>query len=399
MSDDNELVFAPLGGLGEIGMNCALYGFGPPRGRKWLMVDLGVAFAGDDLPGVDLILPDLALHREGEEGSRRHHHHACARGPYRRPRRSLAAARRAGLCDALRRRPRRNAPPRRARRAEDPDQDRRARARGSTSARSTSSSFRRAFDPRELRPGHPHAGRPRRPYRRLEDRPDAAGRHADRRGAPAGARRRRRSRAVCNSTNVLREGESPSEADVATKSRALVGKAKGRVIVTTFASNVARLRAAAEAGLRRRPAGHDHRPRDGARRRGGARMRLSRRRAAACSARTRSSACRATRFWRSPPAARASRAPRWRASPRTSIRSPSLAAAISSSSPRAPFPATRRRSARSSTASSAGRRGRHRPRRSWSMSPAIRAAPKLAQDVRLAASRRSRFPRMASRCI
>ncbi len=61
MSDDNEFVFAPLGGLGEIGMNCALYGFGPPRGRKWLMVDLGVAFAGDDLPGVDLILPDLAF--------------------------------------------------------------------------------------------------------------------------------------------------------------------------------------------------------------------------------------------------------------------------------------------------------------------------------------------------
>jgi ribonuclease J len=61
MSDDNELVFASLGGLGEIGMNCALYGFGPPRSRKWLMVDLGVAFAGEDLPGVDLVLPNLAF--------------------------------------------------------------------------------------------------------------------------------------------------------------------------------------------------------------------------------------------------------------------------------------------------------------------------------------------------
>src|SRR5450432_3627719 len=58
MSEQNQLVFAPLGGLGEIGMNCALYGFGPAARRKWLMVDLGVAFAGDDLPGVDLILPD-----------------------------------------------------------------------------------------------------------------------------------------------------------------------------------------------------------------------------------------------------------------------------------------------------------------------------------------------------
>lgn len=54
-----ELVFAPLGGAGEIGMNLALYGFGDERHRQWIAVDLGVAFAGDDLPGVDLILPDV----------------------------------------------------------------------------------------------------------------------------------------------------------------------------------------------------------------------------------------------------------------------------------------------------------------------------------------------------
>ena len=61
MTDDSEFVFAPLGGLGEIGMNCALYGYGPERARQWLMVDLGVAFAGEDLPGVDLIMPDLGF--------------------------------------------------------------------------------------------------------------------------------------------------------------------------------------------------------------------------------------------------------------------------------------------------------------------------------------------------
>src|SRR5580700_4179824 len=61
MTDDNEFVFAPLGGLGEIGMNCALYGYGPANARQWLMVDLGVAFAGEDLPGVDLIMPDIAF--------------------------------------------------------------------------------------------------------------------------------------------------------------------------------------------------------------------------------------------------------------------------------------------------------------------------------------------------
>jgi ribonuclease J len=55
----DELVFAPLGGVGEIGMNLALYGFGPEQHRRWLAVDLGVAFAGDDLPGIELILPDI----------------------------------------------------------------------------------------------------------------------------------------------------------------------------------------------------------------------------------------------------------------------------------------------------------------------------------------------------
>src|SRR5215813_4276892 len=54
-----ELVFAPLGGAGEIGMNLALYGLGNERQRQWIAVDLGVAFAGDDLPGIDLILPDV----------------------------------------------------------------------------------------------------------------------------------------------------------------------------------------------------------------------------------------------------------------------------------------------------------------------------------------------------
>src|SRR5437016_995633 len=55
----DELVFAPLGGAGEIGMNLAIYGLGDERRRQWIAVDLGVSFAGDDLPGIDLILPDI----------------------------------------------------------------------------------------------------------------------------------------------------------------------------------------------------------------------------------------------------------------------------------------------------------------------------------------------------
>jgi ribonuclease J len=56
----NELVFAALGGIGEIGMNLSIYGFGDERRRQWLIVDCGVSFASEEqLPGVDLIMPDI----------------------------------------------------------------------------------------------------------------------------------------------------------------------------------------------------------------------------------------------------------------------------------------------------------------------------------------------------
>src|SRR5262249_47464762 len=55
----DALVFAPLGGLGEFGRNLAIYGIGDERRRQWIVVDFGVAFAGDDLPGIDLIFPDI----------------------------------------------------------------------------------------------------------------------------------------------------------------------------------------------------------------------------------------------------------------------------------------------------------------------------------------------------
>ena len=75
---------------------------------------------------------------------------------------------------------------------------------------------RRPFDPREFGAGDPHAGRPRRPYRRLEDRsdPDGRRRRPTRRGCKALGDEGVLA-LVCDSTNVLREGESPSERDVA----------------------------------------------------------------------------------------------------------------------------------------------------------------------------------------
>jgi len=49
----------PLGGSGEIGMNLNAYGYGPPDARKWIVVDIGVTFGREDsTPGIDLILPD-----------------------------------------------------------------------------------------------------------------------------------------------------------------------------------------------------------------------------------------------------------------------------------------------------------------------------------------------------
>jgi len=53
-----EFIFCPLGGSGEIGMNMNLFAYGNPDNRKWLIVDIGVTFADDTIPGIDLIYPD-----------------------------------------------------------------------------------------------------------------------------------------------------------------------------------------------------------------------------------------------------------------------------------------------------------------------------------------------------
>ena len=59
MSKNDSLVYVALGGAGEIGMNMYLYGYGPERKRRWIMVDAGVAFPDmDSSPGVDLITAD-----------------------------------------------------------------------------------------------------------------------------------------------------------------------------------------------------------------------------------------------------------------------------------------------------------------------------------------------------
>ena len=67
MTDRNgaELVFLPLGGAGEIGMNLNCYGYGPEHERKWILLDCGVLFGREtSTPGIDLIMPDIRFLEE-----------------------------------------------------------------------------------------------------------------------------------------------------------------------------------------------------------------------------------------------------------------------------------------------------------------------------------------------
>jgi ribonuclease J len=58
----DELIYTALGGAGEIGMNCYLYGLGRSDNAEWIMVDLGMGFGDmDTSPGIELILPDISF--------------------------------------------------------------------------------------------------------------------------------------------------------------------------------------------------------------------------------------------------------------------------------------------------------------------------------------------------
>lgn len=63
MTSADELLFLPLGGAGEIGMNLNLFGYG----GKWIIVDLGVSFGEPNLPGIDIVMPDPSFIEERRE--------------------------------------------------------------------------------------------------------------------------------------------------------------------------------------------------------------------------------------------------------------------------------------------------------------------------------------------
>ncbi|OYX44422.1 MAG: MBL fold hydrolase [Rhodobacterales bacterium 32-67-9] len=68
MSPKNRLIYLPLGGAGEIGMNCYVFGYGPEGKERLIVVDLGVTFPDmDSAPGVDLIMPDISWAAENAD--------------------------------------------------------------------------------------------------------------------------------------------------------------------------------------------------------------------------------------------------------------------------------------------------------------------------------------------
>jgi ribonuclease J len=247
MQEANDFVFAPLGGLGEIGMNAALYGYGPPRARKWLLVDCGLTFPGPDLPGVEVIMPDFAVIEKlgrdflGVLITHAHEDHIGAlaalwpklRCPV------FATPFAAGLIET--------------RRFSEPG----APKIEITKVGPGSVVDLAPFSVEYIAVAHSipescalairtpaglalHTGDwkidadPGIGYRIDEARLRALGDE----GVAA---------LICDSTNILREGDSFSESDVGRTLRALILEATGRVLVTTFASNIQRLRAIAEA--------------------------------------------------------------------------------------------------------------------------------------------------------
>jgi ribonuclease J len=246
----DELVFAPLGGVGEIGMNLSIYGFGPERRRTWLAVDLGVAFGSEELlPGVDLIMPDvrfLAEERQNLAGivlTHAHEDHFGAlidlwprlRVPvYATPfTAALFEAKRLGEPGA-------------------PEIPIKVLPLG---ARFTLG----PFDIELVSVAHSipesNALIIRTPLGTVLHTGDWKIDPTPVLGAPTDEAKLRALgqegvlALVGDSTNAVREGRSPSEADVAKVLAELVRSAPGRVAVTTFASNVARIRSAALAGF------------------------------------------------------------------------------------------------------------------------------------------------------
>ncbi len=244
----NELVFAALGGLGEVGMNVYLYGLGPADNREWLIVDLGITFPeGEDDPGVDVILPDvrfLEAQKSQIAGLVITHAHEDHIGAVLElwPRLGCPVYATAFTAGMLR--------------SKMTDY---GRGRDiPVKVLPLDSRFKAgSFDVELVSVAHsvPETSGLvlRTPLGNVYHTADWKIDRTPYIGAPADEARLAALgdegilALVCDSTNAMRDGESPSETEVAHSIAKIVAKAPYRVVVTTFSSNVARIKACGEA--------------------------------------------------------------------------------------------------------------------------------------------------------
>lgn len=252
-SKSDELVFVPLGGVGEIGMNMAAYGFGSAHNRKWIVVDCGITFGGPGEPGIELIMADPSfLEEQGDDIlalilTHAHEDHYGA------------------VLDLW------------------PGFDRPVYATAFTAAmleaKRIGNGVRERVDVRKMVPGKPFDIGPftieavnmahsipemnslliTTPIGRALHTGDWKLDPTPVGGAPSDFKRLEEIGTeegplalVCDSTNAMKEGESPSEVEIGDNLGKLIASAKNRVAITTFASNVGRIisvaRAAKKAG-------------------------------------------------------------------------------------------------------------------------------------------------------
>jgi ribonuclease J len=247
MANQEDLVFLPLGGVGEIGMNLALYGYGTPGKRQWIMVDCGVTFPGPDLPGVDLVLPDirfLAAERNNLKGMIITHAHEDHYGALNDLWPGLnvpvfASPFTAGMLEA-----KRNF----------------EGSRADIPVTIFKAGDRITVGPFEIEAVGVNHSIPepmslviRTPLGNIVHTGDWKIDHAPSLGPLTDEDRFRKIgeegvlALMCDSTNSMREGVSPSEESVSEGLRQVIEAAEGRVAVTTFSSNVGRIRSIAEA--------------------------------------------------------------------------------------------------------------------------------------------------------
>jgi ribonuclease J len=247
MANQDELVFLPLGGVGEIGMNLALYGYGPKEHRQWIMVDCGVTFPGPDLPGVDLVLPDirfLARERKNLKAIIITHAHEDHYGALNDLWPGLnvpvyASGFTAGMLEAKRSYEKS--------RGEIPITPFKAGDRVNIGPFSVEGVAVNHSIP------EPMSLMIRTPLGNILHTGDWKIDHEPSLGPLTDEARFRQLgdegilALMCDSTNAMRDGVSPSEKDVSASLRNIIENAEGRVAITTFSSNVGRIRTVAEA--------------------------------------------------------------------------------------------------------------------------------------------------------